>query len=251
MARTVSRNSVAKCPDSGATSSTYVLTQAEVGKLITVAASFTDDQGSVETVLSAASSAVAGLSGNTTAILAYIWKSHTLLNGVTLTAGTYSGTSDSLGAANFTAVTETSLSLTASRAIPAAETAATTAAVNLQDAIAILKMIVGLPVNGTSNGVTNALSPYQALAADFNADGEVGLQDAIGVLKLVVGLTAPMYRHCSAWCRRSISRSVSAQSLNPKGWTSTAVIIDSSSVDSNVKLVGVLTGDVDGSWIGN
>ena len=233
---------------SGATSSTYVLTQAEVGKLITVAASFTDDQGSVETVLSAASSAVAGLSGNTTAIQAYIWKSHTLLNGVTLTAGTYSGTSDSLGAANFTAVTETSLSLTASRAIPAAETAATTAAVNLQDAIAILKMIVGLPVNGTSNGVTNALSPYQALAADFNADGEVGLQDAIGVLKLVVGLTAPQ----PSWhFLNELDTSVAAKANLKPGTAQTSITADLSGTSPvHVGLVAYLSGYVDGSYAG-
>jgi hypothetical protein len=64
-------------------------------------------------------------------------------------------------------------------------------AVDLHDAIAILKLMVGLPVNGSANGLDNALLSYQALAADFDEDGEVGLQDAIGVLKLVVGLDAP------------------------------------------------------------
>ena len=77
--------------------------------------------------------------------------------------------------------------MTASRAIPSAEATATSAAVNLQDAIAILKMIVGLEVNGTGK----ALSPDQALAADYDGNGLVQLTDAIGVLKHVVGLTAP------------------------------------------------------------
>ena len=48
-------------------------------------------------------------------------------------------------------------------------------------------MIVGLEVNGTGK----ALSPYQALAADYDGNGLVQLTDAIGVLKHVVGLTAP------------------------------------------------------------
>ena len=43
---------------------------------------------------------------------------------------------------------------------PGAEATLTDQAVNLQDAIAILKMIVGLEVNGAGK----ALSPYQALA---------------------------------------------------------------------------------------
>ena len=119
-------------------------------------------------------------------------------------------------------------------------------AVNLTDAIAILKMIVGLNVNGNNT----PLSPYQAIAADFDQSGDVGLTDAIGVLKMVVGLSAPT----PAWKyyddTKLASAYTSAQSLNPKGWTSTAVISDTGSADSSVKLVGVLTGDVDGSWTG-
>jgi hypothetical protein len=41
-----------------------------------------------------------------------------------------------------------------------------------------------------------------------------------------------------------------AQSLNPKGWTNTAVISDTGTADSSVKLIGVLTGGVEGSWKG-
>ena len=60
-------------------------------------------------------------------------------------------------------------------------------AVNLQDAIAILKMIVGLNINADGKSPT----PYQVYAADFDANGTVELADAIGVLKHVVGLTSP------------------------------------------------------------
>ncbi|NYT26592.1 MAG: hypothetical protein H0A76_00930 [Candidatus Thiodubiliella endoseptemdiera] len=60
---------------SGAIASTFTLTQAEVDKFIKVVASYTDAQGTVETVTSAASSAVdntndvgaiAAISGTTT-----------------------------------------------------------------------------------------------------------------------------------------------------------------------------------------
>jgi hypothetical protein len=120
-------------------------------------------------------------------------------------------------------------------------------AVNLTDAIAILKMIVGLNVN--SNNIP--LSPYQAIAADFDQSGDVGLTDAIGVLKMVVGLTAPTPTWKYYDDTKLNSAYTSAQSLNPKGWTTTAVISDPTTADSSVKLVGVLTGDVDGSWTGS
>jgi len=121
-----------------------------------------------------------------------------------------------------------------------------TDAVNLTDAIAILKMIVGLNVNSNNT----PLSPYQAIAADFDQSGDVGLTDAIGVLKMVVGLSAPTPSWKYYDDTKLNSTYTSAQSLNPKNWTTTAVISDTGTADSSVKLVGVLTGDVDGSWTG-
>jgi methionine-rich copper-binding protein CopC len=93
-----------------------------------------------------------------------------------------------------------------------------TEAVNLSDAIAILKMIVGLNVNS----INVPLSPYQAIAADFDQNGAVELSDAIGVLKMVVGLNAPS----PAWKyfddeQLTLAYSAS-QSLTPKSWTTTS-----------------------------
>jgi hypothetical protein len=119
-------------------------------------------------------------------------------------------------------------------------------AVNLTDAIAILKMIVGLNVNSNNT----PLSPFQAIAADFDQSGDVGLTDAIGVLKMVVGLSAPTPTWKYYDDTKLASAYTAAQSLNPKGWTGSALISDPASVDSGVKLIGVLTGDVDGSWTG-
>jgi hypothetical protein len=119
-------------------------------------------------------------------------------------------------------------------------------AVNLTDAIAILKMIVGLNVNSNNS----PLSPYQAIAADFDQSGDVGLTDAIGVLKMVVGLSAPTPTWKYYDDTKLASAYTSAQSLNPKGWTTSAAISDTATTDNSVKLIGVLTGDVDGSWTG-
>jgi serralysin len=117
-------------------------------------------------------------------------------------------------------------------------------AVSLSDAIAILKMIVGLNVNS----INVPLSPYQAIAADFDQNGAVELSDAIGLLKMVVGLAAPT----PTWKYFDDAKlSYNAtQSLNHKAWSEGAAMDASSTADQSVKLIGVLTGDVDGSWSG-
>jgi len=173
--------------------------------------------------------------GKTVDLLAYSWKAHTLLDGVAVRAGALAATTDSGGTTSLTNVTDASLGLVADRTIPAAESAATANAVNLQDAIAVLKMIVGLDVNGANQ----PLSPYQILAADFDGSGSVGLTDAIGVLKHVVGLptTAP------AWYF------VSETSASPT-WPPIVNADLSGASPVPVGLVGYLAGDVDGSYAG-
>jgi VCBS repeat-containing protein len=179
-----------------------------VGKKISFSTTYTDNGGTQEKVTSAQTVAVASnpTSGTSTSTTAKFWKDNTK-------APTDTKKAD---------------------------------AVNLTDAIAILKMIVGLNVNSNNT----ALSPYQAIAADFDQSGDVGLTDAIGVLKMVVGLSAPTPTWKYYDDTKLASAYTSAQSLNPKNWTTTAVLTDTTTADSSVKLVGVLTGDVDGSWTG-
>ncbi len=177
-------------------------------------------------------------------LLAYSWKTHTLLDDVSLSNGSFSQASTANGAAILEAIKGQALSLTASRAIPSAEATATSAAVNLQDAIAILKMIVGLEVNGTNK----ALSPYQALAADYDGNGLVQLTDAIGVLKHVVGLTAPD----PAWrFVNELDTTVPSKTTLSPGLAQTSITASlSASSPVKVGLVGYLSGDVDGSFAG-
>ena len=67
---------------SGATGSSFLLTAAQVGKAIAVAASYTDGYGTPEAVLSASVIAMAAkLDG-----IVYQWKSHMLLDGVSVSA---------------------------------------------------------------------------------------------------------------------------------------------------------------------
>jgi hypothetical protein len=181
--------------------------------------------------------------GKTVDVSAYTWSTHALLNDVVISHGGNS-LSTSAGAVEFTGVTDTSMILAASRAIPTsgAEAIATKSAVNLQDSIAILKMIVGLDVNGANK----ALSPYQALAADFDGNGKVELTDAIGVLKHVVGLAAfqPAWHFVN-----ELDPSVPNLPKLAPGVPQTSVI---ASLDAespvHVGLVGYLSGDVDGSY---
>jgi hypothetical protein len=65
-----------------------------------------------------------------------------------------------------------------------------------------------------------------------------------------VGLSAPTPTWKYYDDTKLASAYTSVQSLSPKAWTTTSVISDTGTVDSSVKLVGVLTGDVDGSWTG-
>ena len=177
-------------------------------------------------------------------IQAYSWKAHTLLDGVSVGIGSTSQSTGSLGSTSFTAVTDTAITLSATRTVPSGEATTTSAAVNLQDAIAILKMIVGLEVNGTGK----ALSPYQALAADYDGNGQVQLSDAIGVLKHVVGLTAP---DPTWYFVNEIDSTVPAKAGLTPGLPQTSIAATLSGTSPvHVGLVGYLSGDVDGSFAG-
>ena len=188
---------------------------------------------------------VTDLNDKTANLTAYSWKSHTLLNDVSLSDGTHNGTTDANGTASLTGMSDASLTLPANRAVSTAETAITDQSVNLQDAIAILKMIVGLDVNGAGK----PLSPYQAYAADFDGNGTVGLTDAIGVLKHVVGLTAPDPQ----WLFFDETNTGIATKANLNPGTVPAMMVTDLSVSAqqvHLGLVGVLRGDVDGSFTG-
>jgi len=125
------------------------------------------------------------------------------------------------------------------QAMPSAiETATSTSsavaakAVDLTDAIAILKMIVGLDVN--TGGA--ALTAYQAYAADVDANGKVELSDAISVLKRIVGLETAS----ANWMFFNGTPTVTDK-LNPGLPPSVSAAVSST---SNVSMTAVLRGDV-------
>ncbi|NDG39462.1 MAG: hypothetical protein EBY28_08750 [Betaproteobacteria bacterium] len=213
----------------GATTGALQVSTGQVGHAITVTAKYTDLHGTAESV-------IGGL-GKAVDLLAYSWKAHTLLGAVDISASGHTASSSASGAASLTV--GSALDLTASL-MPAS---ATSQEVNLQDAIAILKMIVGLDVNGAGK----ALSPYQAFAADFDGNGKVELSDAIAVLKHVVGLPSPD----PLWLFfNQADASVPAKAnLNPGAVPALTATLAASGT-THVGLVGVLRGDVDGSYSG-
>jgi hypothetical protein len=226
-------------PIVGATATTLLLGSAQSGKAISVLAGYVDGHGTPESVASlpiqvaTASKAID--------LQAYSWKTHTLLSAVVFGDGSRSGSTDALGAVKL--ADANGAALTASRAVPSAESADTNQAVNLQDAIAILKMIVGLDVNGAGK----ALSPYQAFAADFDGNGKVELSDAIGVLKHVVGLPAPDVQWL--FFNEADASVPGKSSLNPGSMPALTATLAATGA-THVGLVGVLRGDVDGSYGG-
>ena len=115
--------------------------------------------------------------------------------------------------------------LSSAKASGAADATAANSAVDLLDAIAILKSIVGL----------TTLDANQKIAADFDSANGIDLNDAIGILKHVVGLSAPT----PEWF--FVERDAPVYNL------ADPMTIDINA-DTTVDLVGILRGDVDGSW---
>ena len=121
--------------------------------------------------------------------------------------------------------------------------------ISAADALAALKIAVGLNPNLNSSGEGFATSSYQYLAADVNEDGRVSAADALAILKMAVKLDGAPERE---W----VFLREDADIMNPDGtssfsrssvdWSETDTAI--STGDTEVNFVGLLKGDVNGSW---
>ena len=109
------------------------------------------------------------------------------------------------------------------------------------DALSALKIAVGLSPNPGSTPVTVA----QFAAADVDRSGAVNSADALNVLKMAVALsTAPAKSWI--WFTDSAARTiVNTTSASVSDWMKDVVAPADS---QTLALVGVLRGDVDGSW---
>jgi len=147
--------------------------------------------------------------------------------------------SDAMGGFAGSLNAELAYSFEASRDISDAETGRV---ISAADALAALKIAVGINPNGTDL----ALSPYQLLSADVNEDGRVSAADALSILKMAVGLEGAPTREWG-FVRESedfINADGSAFSRSKIDWDQLEV----SQVSDEVNLIAFLKGDVNGSW---
>jgi len=234
----------------GATEASITLTQAEVGHAISLRASYTDLAGNLETRISDPTAPVASFFSGPHG-MAYHWKSHSLLAGVDLQA---QGTalpavrSSADGSFSLSALPLGDYDFTAGRSTTDLGSAVTSA-----DALAALRLAVGLHPNPDPDGAGPLQplkdSPYQFLAADANQDGRVTSADALAILRMAVKApSAPP----AAWLFVNETQDLwdeaaQASSLHRNG-SALPVLHASVQQETALNLVGVLRGDVNGSW---
>ncbi len=180
----------------GATSATYTLTQSDVGKAITVYASYTDLEGAQESVASAATAVIANVNNEPTGTVTI---SGTAAQDATLTAAHGLSDADGLGAVSYqwkadgvdipgaTASTYTLIQSDVGKAITVAvgytdlkgtsesvTSSATSAVVNVNDAPAGTLTISGTPTEDQTLTVNNTLTDEDGLGTlsyQWKADG--------------------------------------------------------------------------------
>ncbi|MEN9761507.1 MAG: hypothetical protein RI906_1333, partial [Pseudomonadota bacterium] len=142
----------------------------------------------------------------------------------------------------------------ASRAVLAGTTSSTGDTGNVissADALAALKLAVG--INPNTGGA--AVSPYQFLSADVTGDGKVSSADALGILKMAVKRSDAPARE---WLFVQEGQDFWNEAANSgKGaFTTTRTAVGGGKLPTDIEwtgaqdvnLVGMLKGDVNGSW---
>ncbi len=169
-----------------------------------------------------------------------------IILGDTLYADRYMGLAEQTtgqdGTYNFVNLSQGSYALTATRSASDGTLGVTSA-----DALATLKIAVGL--NPNSGGLK--LSPYQIMAADVNRDGLVTPSDALNVLKMAIkypGAPAAQWLFVNEtqdfWDEANSRFTLTKNNAN---WNA-GLTLDLAQSDK-CNLVGVLLGDVNGSWV--
>lgn len=185
--------------------------------------------------------------------LVYHWKSHALLDNVSLQISGADGdfsTQTVQGHFDFSGLTSEGYSLIASL-----EPGNSEGAVTVSDALAALRMVKGLNPNpdpdGTEPLTASELSPYQVMAADVDGDTRVTMADVEAILRMAVkaeGAMAPEWLFVEEsrdfWDESSGLYTLTASSA---GWDHSMQVTIGADLNQ-VNLVGVLKGDVNGSW---
>jgi hypothetical protein len=131
---------------------------------------------------------------------------------------------------------------------------AVSASITLTDVLGALKIYLGKPLPDTY------ASPFNYIAADFDGNGSVNLTDVLSLLKFYLGKPTQV---SPSWVfidsndvsgsgrSASILRDGSDSLTVDKSYTIPKKIDFNSSHGSNIEIIGVLRGDIDGSWTSN
>ena len=231
-----------------ANTSAYVLSADDLGAKVRVKVSYLDGLKNSESVSSDASGTV-GPSGYALSGVAKFWKGNSVkLKDVSITSGGQTGTSDSTGAFSMAGMAQDSGAslFTMNVSKPMTATKATEAGITLTDVLAALKVYLGkdLPTDYKSN--------YNYIAADFDANGVVNLTDVLSLLKYYLGKTttaAPSWTFVDASDVDGSGNIAGTSGTVSKAATAPHAVDVDLGTATSVELVGVLRGDVDGSWV--
>ena len=164
-----------------------------------------------------------------------------------LALGMAGATTGADGAFEFTTLPAGNFGLSATRAAGDGTNGVTSA-----DALAALRLAVGINPNSDPDGTgpqqALKVSPYQFMAADANQDGKVSAADALAILRMAVRLPTALPQE---WFFVEETRDLWNEITGQSALTRTAATWDRSinaTAPGEVNLVGVLKGDVNGSW---
>lgn len=108
-------------------------------------------------------------------------------------------------------------------------------AIGLSDVLSALKLYLGKTTADTS--------PYAMMAADFDANGKVELSDVLNILKTYLGKSTSV---SPQWT--FVDASADLGGISAKACLAPALSLSVVEAVTSVNLVGVLRGDVNGSW---
>jgi len=175
------------------------------------------------------------------------WHSHLALKDVNLTQDGQSAATLGNGLFGFSGINDTDgtadgkVQLIPTKLAPVTKT---DAGITLTDVLAALKVYLGKPLPNDYS------SPYNYIAADFDGNGAVSLSDVLNLLKYY--LNKPTGCVVPQWVFVDSSSSLAAndQALSKSNAFPHSVIHDLNDT-ATVQLVGILRGDVDGSYTGS
>ncbi len=180
----------------------------------------------------------------------YHWSQHSLLVGaeITRTSTTQAQVlTNNQGQYSFDETAEGSYDLLASQSVSQADTNRT---ITSADALAALKIAVGLNPNSDPDGdgplEALAVSPYQLIAADMNQDGRVTSADALAILKVAVGLSDALL---PSWKLIEDSQALwTTHNDKSKVFNASQAYALSYPDQTQANFAAVLLGDVNASW---